>query len=487
MKDLCHVVLNEFRHKRILVVGDLMLDRYIRGSATRLSPEAPVPVLRSASRHDTLGGAANVALNVVSLGGKCDIAGFLGNDEPATRFRELCAGAGIGQSGLVSRDGEPTTVKTRILSGNHQLLRIDEEIVQERSEEAYSSLFAAIETGIKNARPDAIVVSDYAKGVVSGRLTALLMPLASKLGIPVYVDPKGTDYTKYQGAFLIKPNRIEMTEFARRWGWSMDDLPSAAQELRKAAGLEYVALTLSEHGMAVVSESGVKQIPAQASEVFDVTGAGDTLMAGLVLATASALPVEDAATLANTAAAIAIAHVGSYAVRAGELMQGLRAQSFGPMERKVYDLAELTWVADQWRVEGKRVVFTNGCFDIIHAGHTMLLQDARAMGDRLIVGLNSDESIRRLKGDGRPLTALPMRTAVLGAMQPVDAIVVFEEDTPLKVIEALKPDVLVKGGDYNRSTIVGSDIVEQYGGRVAVIPITLDLSTTKLAAALQKL
>ena len=168
-------------------------------------------------------------------------------------------------------------------------------------------------------------------------------------------------------------------------------------------------------------------------------------------------------------------------------MQGLRAQSFGPMERKVYDLAELTWVADQWRVEGKRVVFTNGCFDIIHAGHTMLLQDARAMGDRLIVGLNSDESIRRLKGDGRPLTALPMRTAVLGAMQPVDAIVVFEEDTPLKVIEALKPDVLVKGGDYNRSTIVGSDIVEQYGGRVAVIPITLDLSTTKLAAALQKL
>ena len=487
MINLSEVVLKDFRLQRVLVIGDLMLDRYIRGTASRLSPEAPVPVLLSSYRHDTLGGAANVARNVVALGGECELAGFIGDDEGGERLTEICREVGIGTSSITIRAEGSTTVKTRILSGNHQLLRIDDEFVGKRPAEAYDFLAKSIAEVIAAKKPDIIVVSDYAKGVVTLELMQKLGEVAGPLGIPICVDPKGTDFRKYVGATIIKPNRAEMFDFARYWGWPTDDLISAAGSLRKEAGLTHVMLTLGDQGVALVSESSVEHIPTRAREVFDVTGAGDTVMAAFVLAKAAGVSPELAVDIANHAAAIAIARVGSTAVSGTELSQVLRAEQSSPSSRKVYDIQTIGRVVDQWKAEGKKIVFTNGCFDLLHAGHTSLLQDARDLGDRLVVGLNSDSSITRLKGPKRPLMPLEMRTAVLGALEAIDAIVVFEEDTPLEVIKAVKPDIIVKGGDYVRDTVVGADIVESHGGRVAIIPITANISSSKLAEALEKL
>jgi D-beta-D-heptose 7-phosphate kinase/D-beta-D-heptose 1-phosphate adenosyltransferase len=485
--DANWAILEKFSRCRVLVVGDLMLDRYIRGTASRLSPEAPVPVLLHASQSDSLGGAANVARNIVTLGGKCDIAGFIGTDATGEALAELCEKAGIGSSAIVSRQLSPTTMKTRVLSGNQQLLRIDQEDASEPGQAELDELFKAIELRMNEVAFDAIVISDYAKGVTAPSFMRRLNALADDREIPRYVDPKGTDYEKYLGASIIKPNRSEMVEFARRWGWSVDDLVSAAKMLRVAAGLTHVALTLGDQGFALVSETNVRHISTKAKEVYDVTGAGDTVMATLVLALAAGLDAAAAADIANHAAAIAISKVGSIAVGAVELVQALNADTAGNLDRKVYTLPVLENLVARWRSEGKTVVFTNGCFDILHAGHTGLLQDARALGDRLIVGLNSDASITRLKGEERPLMPLEQRTAVVGALESVDAIVVYEEDTPLNLITALRPDILVKGGDYDSSTVVGAEFLETYGGRVAIVPITNKVSTSKLADALRRL
>jgi len=480
-------ILELFAERKILVVGDLMVDRYIHGGASRLSPEAPVPVVLMNHQHDALGGAANVARNLVSLGAKCELAGFVGIDEAADALRSLCAEIEVGTSAVIGVPRFPTTCKTRILAENHQLLRVDREETSERPGEAYDELFTSIHKLIFSEGFNAIIVSDYAKGLTSPAFMARLWRLADEREIPVYVDPKGTDFEKYRGAALIKPNRAEMASFARRWGWPTWDLVGAAKELRVAADVRYVALTLGEGGMVVVSNEKETLVPTRAREVYDVTGAGDTVMAALVLGIASGLEIEQAADIANHAAAIVVARVGSSAVEAGDLAHSINSDSGDSLGRKVCSLKNLTWLVGRWREEGKKIVFTNGCFDIIHAGHTSLLQEAKRHGDRLVVGLNSDASITGLKGPLRPLIGLEQRAAVLSALEAVDAIVVFEEDTPQSVIETLQPDVIVKGGDYEKSNIVGADLVERRGGRVVIIPITNQVSTSKIAEALQKL
>lgn len=476
-------LLHGFARQRILVVGDLMLDRYLWGTATRISPEAPVPVVRVERRTHALGGAANVARNLRSLGATTVLAGYIGDDPEGTAFLDECAGCGIDCASVV-RSGS-TVVKTRVLAEDRQVLRFDDEDVTPRPDGESRRLLAAVERALESGL-DAVILSDYAKGLATPALCQGLMSLCEGKGVPVYVDPKGRDYDKYLGATAIKPNRVEMTELAGVLGWNGTPVENAAQ-LRERLDLAFVALTLGAQGIAVVREDGVHALPTVAREVFDVSGAGDTVIATLVAGLSSGLGLEDAAALANVAAAEVIAHTGTVPVGREALLVAVQEQDRVHAGRKVYTLEELAVVVQAWRARGLKVAITNGCFDLLHAGHVRILEDSAAQADRLIVALNSDESITRLKGPGRPLMTSEGRTGVLSALECVDAVVLFEEDTPLGVIEAVKPDVLVKGGDYTVETVVGSDLVLSYGGEVRLVQLVPGLSTTRLADAMAKL
>jgi len=478
-------LLHGFGRRRVLVVGDLMLDRYLWGTASRISPEAPVPVVRVERRSQGLGGAANVACNLRSLGVETSLAGYVGRDADGEAFRAECAARGIGCAGVVGLEGVPTTVKTRVLAEERQVLRFDDESTTPRPDGHTERLLEAIETALEET-PDAVILSDYAKGLATPALCRGLIALCGAKGIPVYVDPKGRDYDKYAEATAIKPNRAEMADLAGALGWDGTPVENAAR-LRERLGLAFVALTLGAQGIAVVGEDGVHALPTVAREVFDVSGAGDTVIATLVAGLASGLGLEDAAALANVAAAEVVAHTGTVPVGREALLVAVQEQDRVHAGRKVYTLEELQIVVQAWRARGLKVALTNGCFDLLHVGHVRLLEDSAAQGDRLIVALNSDDSITRLKGPQRPLMASEARTGVLSALECVDAVVLFEEDTPLRVIEGVRPDVLVKGGDYTVETVVGADLVQGYGGEVRLVPLVPGHSTTRLADAMARL
>ncbi len=468
---------------RVLVVGDVMLDRYIWGDVERISPEAPVPVVRMAHRSEQPGGAANVAMNIAGLGAQVTVCGFAGQDEECATL-EACLGKAGVTATLTPVQGHPTTSKLRILGGQQQILRLDVERTKGYPQTAYDGLLATVRKALPGAR--AVVLSDYAKGVLSEEVCRAVIDAARAAGVPVLVDPKHRDFTRYRGATTICPNLQEMSAATGIAPKETDAILAAAAAMLPQLDLDYLTVTLSEKGIAVVRPAGTRTFPAVARQVFDVSGAGDTVIATLALALASGLPIETAVPLANIAAGIVVSKVGTVPVTRNELITSLLPEIELQASEKLLELAQLQRRVTAWRSKGERIVFTNGCFDLLHVGHITLMEDARREGDRLIVAINSDASVSGLKGPTRPVVQEKDRGRVLAALAAVDAVIVFGEPTPLELICALKPDVIVKGGDYVEDTVVGAKEVRSWGGVVKIVPTVEGFSTTRMIARAAK-
>ena len=454
----------------IVVVGDIMLDRYWHGLADRVSPEAPVPVIDVQQVEARPGGAANVALNVVSLGANVTLIGLVGDDEPGSALRATLEAAGV-VCEFVTVEEWPTIVKLRLIAQRQQLLRADfeETVPVIGTSEREAQLLNKVEAALQGA--DALVLEDYDKGVLDE--PAAFIHAGTQRGVPVIVDPKLKPLETYRGATVIKPNE---KEFAHAVG-GVSDFEAQVQNLRATLDLTGLVVTQGGAGMQVCTEQSVQHIPARPVEVFDVTGAGDTTAAALSIGLALGWGLLDSARLANVAASLAVAKLGTAPVTGPELHSALNEAG---QDRGMLTRAQLHQAVAAAKAQGERVVFTNGCFDLLHAGHVTYLEEAAALGDRLIVAINDDASVARLKGAGRPVVPVDGRRRVLAGLACVDWVVDFAEDTPIPLLELLQPDVLVKGGDYGPDTVVGADVVKDYGGEVAVLSLVEDVSTSSI-------
>jgi D-beta-D-heptose 7-phosphate kinase/D-beta-D-heptose 1-phosphate adenosyltransferase len=445
----------------------------------RISPEAPVPVVRAIDRSHRPGGAANVAMNLSRLGAQTVLAGFTGSDENEKLLAESLRANGIAPI-FVACDGFPMITKQRILSGQQQMLRLDSERMGARSPGDYERLVSRVLDELPGCH--AVVLSDYAKGTLTPEVCQAIIPAARKLDIPVLVDPKSADFSRYRGATTICPNLGELARALQSDAHDLKPLLDAAEALVQKLDLEFLTATLGDKGIALVRPGNCFVVPAVARQVFDVSGAGDTVIAVLALCLASGLKPETAVELANVAAGIVVGKVGTVPVEKHELLAALAPQIALHAEDKVVTREELVQRVASWKANGERVVFTNGCFDLLHIGHITLMEQARRFGDRLIVAINSDTSARGLKGPGRPIVGERERARVLAALAAVDAVVVFGEPTPLELIVATRPDVIVKGGDYGVDTVVGAKEVMSWGGQVKIVPTVEGYSTTGLIA-----
>jgi D-beta-D-heptose 7-phosphate kinase/D-beta-D-heptose 1-phosphate adenosyltransferase len=485
-----HSILNllegGFSQLKVLVVGDIMLDRYIHGEVERISPEAPVPVILHAQRYERAGGAANVAMNLAGLGCQTFLSGFWGKDAEQAELAAILERAKIDTVGVVSCS-LPTISKTRIVGRMQQLLRLDiESRDQPPAVEAQRLLERASELATK---VHAVILSDYAKGALSKGLCEAVIRAARKAGVPVLADPKTPDFSKYNGATSVCPN---LGELAQATGISVhrtEELLAAGQALVSEHDFKFLTVTMSEKGISVLrdaatGEAAVFHSPARAREVFDVSGAGDTVIATLTAGLAAGLQVETAVELANLAAGIVVGKVGTVPIASHELVAALTPSSGLRAGEKILDLERIKLRVAEWRASGETIVFTNGCFDLLHVGHITLLEDCRRFGSKLVLGLNADASVARLKGPTRPIVGERERARVMAALAAVDAVVLFAEDTPLELIRALRPDVLVKGGDYIVETVVGHEDVIAAGGRVEIVPTVEGFSTTNLVKKL---
>jgi D-beta-D-heptose 7-phosphate kinase / D-beta-D-heptose 1-phosphate adenosyltransferase len=477
-------VLAGFKRARILVVGDVMLDRFLYARVSRISPEAPVPVLAVEREAESLGGAGNVARNIVSLGGRATLIGGKGPDAAGARLVELIAREPGIENALVTSPTARTTEKIRYIAEHQQMMRADMEAPWPVGDG--NTILAAARAAIANH--DALVISDYAKDFLSPALVAELIALARSHHKPVIVDPKGMRLSQYDGATVITPNRHEASAATVMATGNDEAAAAAAQRLLDALPkLEAALITRGSAGMTLlVRGKDALHIPAHAREVFDVSGAGDTVVAALALALASKSGWEDAVRLANSAAGIAVTKVGTAAVTADEVAAELQSGKLAPAEKKIISADRAKEEVEAWRAKGHRIGFTNGCFDLIHPGHISLLNQARAGCDKLVVGLNGDASVRRLKGEGRPVQNEMARAIVLASLAMVDLVVIFGEDTPDQLIRALKPDLLIKGADYKPDEIVGADFVTSYGGKVMRAELMSEHSTTSLIGRARK-
>lgn len=465
----------KIQNLKIAVIGDVMLDRYFHGEVKRISPEAPVPVTKINSIKSVLGGAANVAANLAHLDCKVFMGGVTGDDENRLLLEQMMEQAGIDYSGLVKSSRRKTITKMRVLGGNQQMLRLDFEETGDLFAEEIKALTVWLENLLDDDL-DGIIVSDYAKGVCSDSFCQWVIKQGQAYNIPVLIDPKGADWGKYSGCDFITPNLKEMCEAA---GCEKDNDDQAVVEMATAArqkfNIKNVVVTRSEKGMTLVNSTQVLHSPAAAIEVFDVSGAGDTVAASLLAGAAGGLELSDAVYMANKAAGIVVAKVGTYPVHRDELLTELLTE-----ERKegrgyrTLSWQEIASLAATWKASGEKIVFTNGCFDILHVGHVTYLEKAARLGKHLIVGLNTDASVRRLKGETRPLVHELDRARVLAALACVDAVVLFDEDTPTDLIEKIRPDILVKGGDYLPEQVAG----REYAGEVRIIDFEDGYSTT---------
>ncbi|HCX14002.1 MAG TPA: bifunctional heptose 7-phosphate kinase/heptose 1-phosphate adenyltransferase [Rhodospirillaceae bacterium] len=476
-------IVSGFAERRILCVGDVMLDRFIYGGVKRISPEAPVPIINVTREHSELGGAGNVLRNLVALGARNFFVSVVGDDDAGGDVGKLLGALDKAEYYLCDGSGRETTIKTRFFSQhNHHLLRADKETVEPLSSADIADLERVITSQINTV--DAVVLSDYGKGVLNGSLSSFIIAAASKAGKPTVVDPKGVDYHRYKGASVLTPNRAELEQVTGGPVNTEGAIVDAAQTLRAAAKVSAVLVTRSGDGMTLVEADGAKHMLATTREVADVTGAGDTVVATLALALACGASLSDAAYLANAAAGVVVARHGTAAVSTPDITAAVLHDGLAHAEQKIVDRATAGARAKSWREKKLKIGFTNGCFDLLHPGHVSLLRQAREACDRLIVGLNSDLSIQRLKGAGRPVQNEMARAAVMASLAPVDLVVVFGEDTPMGLISALRPDVLVKGADYARTDVVGGDFVEGYGGRVVLVDVIGPYSTTATIAAM---
>jgi D-beta-D-heptose 7-phosphate kinase/D-beta-D-heptose 1-phosphate adenosyltransferase len=472
-----------FRKQMILCVGDLMLDDFVYGDVARISPEAPAPVIAVKREEMMIGGAGNVARNIAGLGARCVFVGVVGNDEAGnacrTYFREY---KGAIAPRLVTDPSRPTTRKLRFVSEHHSthLLRADWEIGAPVGAKIEAALIARAKAAIPRA--GAVVLSDYAKGVLTPRVIRAVIDEARRRGKPVVVGPKGSDLSIYKGASVVTLNRKELAEATRSAVATLDEVAAAAKKLARAVGCEALLVTLSEAGM-LLHANGRKpvHVPAYPVSVRDVSGAGDTVAAVLALMLALEADPESAMRAANAAASVVVGKRGTATLSAAELRQRiLPAAALAPEEKIVFDRKLLDERLKGWRKHDLRIGFTNGCFDLLHPGHVKLLAQARAACDRLVVGLNSDASVSRLKGKDRPVQNQHARAEVLAALEAVDLVVVFNEDTPLELIRRVKPSVLVKGADYTRKQVVGREVVEAAGGEVVLVGLVPGYSTSAI-------
>lgn len=480
----------------ITVVGDAILDRYVYGEVGRISPEAPVPVLHIDREQDMLGGAGNVVRNVAALGARSAFIGILGGDRTAVRIAELLDQIELVEPMTVMVPGRKTPHKTRYISGQQQLLRVDDETVTPAPESETQIL---IEAALRKvAQSQAMIISDYGKGTLTQATLERLIGAFRSAGKWVLVDPKGRDYARYCGASLITPNRKELSEASGMPVGDDAQIERAARKIIDTCGVDAVLVTRSQDGMTLVtaaSESpgisgdmrgAVRHLPARAREVFDVSGAGDTVIATVAAGLAAGLDLIDAALLANAAGGIVVGKAGTATVSADELEGALLHREIEAGELKVLSIEALLEKVSAWREKGQKIGFTNGCFDLLHPGHISLLEQARRRCDRLIVAANSDDSVRRLKGPERPVQNEAARTAVLGSLAAVDAVVLFAADTPYELIGQIRPDVLVKGADYSLDGVVGADIVKSYGGEVFLAELADGHSTTATISRMAK-
>ena len=464
---------------KVACVGEIMLDQFIYGTVERISPEAPIPVLHVQRETAMLGGLGNTVRNLDALGAGGVLLSVVGVDQAGAQIGTLVKELQCFQAHLLLESVRTTSIKTRCIGGRQQILRVDRETTGEISAASAESLLRATREALQECM--VLVLSDYGKGVLTQTLTRQLIDTARELGRMVIVDPKGSDYSRYRGASVITPNRNELAQASRMPVDSHEAVVRAARHLIEAYELGSVLATLSEQGMTLVNSAGeIHRLPAEAREVFDVSGAGDTVVATFAAAAAVGMPPVNGARLANAAAGIAVGKLGTAATSAHELQQVLRQRDVLRGEAKLAPVDEVIRTAERWRAQGLRIGFTNGCFDLLHPGHVQLLSRARAACDRLVVGLNSDASVKRLKGPQRPIQAESARATVLGSLASVDLLLIFDDDTPRRIIEQLRPEVLIKGADYTLATVVGADYVQSYGGQVLLVDVVPEQSTTQL-------
>ncbi len=458
----------------VLVVGDAMLDRYVYGVVNRISPEAPIPVVSVERDVAMPGGAGNVVRNLTALGAAVAFVSVVGDDQAGSDLTGLIGGQPNVEPWLLVQGGRTTTTKTRYIAQGQQLLRADHEVAAAIHPKLAERLVRITQDAL--AATTVTVLSDYNKGVLMGTVPAQIIAAARAAGRRVVVDPKGRDYSRYAGADVITPNRRELAEATGMPVDSEAAIDVAAQSLRAAHGFGAVLVTRAEDGMTLVTEAGLQHFPAEAADVYDVSGAGDTVVATLAAGLAAGLDLAVAVRLANLAAGVVVGKVGTAVAREGDLLAALSPQ--GGALRKVVTREQAAEQVERWRQRGWRTGFTNGCFDLLHPGHVHLLEQARSRCDRLVVGLNSDASVARLKGPTRPVQSEAARAAVLGSVTAVDLVCVFDEDTPESLLQAVRPELLVKGSDYTIGTVVGADFVQSYGGEVMLADLLPGFSTT---------
>ncbi|MGA2399440.1 MAG: D-glycero-beta-D-manno-heptose-7-phosphate kinase [Steroidobacteraceae bacterium] len=475
--DTAFQVLNRFHAARVLVLGDVMLDRFVYGSVERISPEAPIPVVNVERQSDMPGGAANVARNIAAMGARALLLGVVGEDPSAEDLQAQLALMPSIEMHLVTDPSRVTSVKTRYVADGQQVMRADRESrlplaapIEKVLLEEYREMMAETEV---------IVLSDYAKGVLSDSVTRAAIAMARSAGKTVIVDPKAREFRRYRGATILTPNRLELQTACGSECATDEQVAAAARGILEQNICDVMVVTRGKDGMSVIESDGATaHLPTAARQVFDVSGAGDTVVATISLGLAAGAGVADAAALANTAAGIVVGKRGTATVTTGEMIAALTPFDGRGDPQKIFGLDTVLQLARAWREQGLKIAFTNGCFDLLHPGHISLLEQARLSANRLIVGLNADLSIRRLKGPDRPIQSEVARAIVLAAVKSVDAVVIFQEDTPIRLIEALEPDVLVKGADYAVDQVVGAEFVISHGGKVVLAELLSGHSTT---------
>ncbi len=478
MKEKFKNFLDSDHRPRLLVIGDLILDEYIWGAVSRISPEAPVPILETKSENLTLGGAANVANNLVALGCEVHLVGAIGQDEKGDKLLTLIEEKGISSKGIFRFVHRPTTSKIRVVAHNQQVLRIDKEDNRPITEETENRIIKYINKALPDM--DIVICSDYRKGILTEKVFSAVSHRAKNSKKRVIVDPKSSDFELYKGATVITPNQFEVEKAVPIKIQDKIDLDRAAEYLLNLTHAEVLLITRGKDGMTLYpNKAKPVDIPTQAKEVFDVTGAGDTVASVLAMALAVGFNPEDSAWLSNMAASIVVGKVGTAVVTLNEINEYLQEEMLRTAHT-VLKLEELKKIVSLAKGTGKTVVFTNGCFDLIHGGHIEFLQKAREKGDLLVVGLNSDRSVKSIKGEGRPIKSEKERANIISALRYVDYITIFDESTPADLIREVRPDILVKGDDYAIDEVVGREIVEGYGAKVELIPVVQGLSTTNI-------
>ncbi len=460
-----------------LVVGDVMLDRYLIGDVSRISPEAPVPVVLLKSQNERAGGAANVAANLALLGIKTQLIGCMGHDNEGQTLITAMQALGVATDAMVQSESRPTIAKTRILGGHQQMMRLDQEQTHAFTSAESEQLLQSWQQALKQ-KPAVVILSDYAKGVLSEPFCQQMISDCRAAKIPVLVDPKGKDYTKYVGATALTPNKKETAE-ACETTTNDPALIDKAQTLKDCIQLDFLAVTRGEEGISLLDTTR-HDLAATAKQVYDVSGAGDTVISTLAAGMMHGLSPLESLQLANSAAAVVVGKVGTVPIQQHELLEALTDSQTQVQAHKVCERPALLDKVAIWKQNNAKIVFTNGCFDLLHAGHVTYLEAAKQCGDRLILGLNTDRSVTALKGSSRPVVHEKDRARVLAALESVDAVILFDEDTPLDLINAIKPDVIAKGSDYTEDQVVGAKEVKSWGGEVALVDLVEGRSTTSM-------